>query len=994
MRPPAKSGKGDHCEAARGRTRETGRRTLALRLLLWLLLFSLLPVAIGRVSAAHRLSRRGLSGEFPAPVRGADVPLPGVNVALEQYDGQALEDVLRRIAAGGFVWVRQTFYFSRIVQAEGHFDWSVPDRIFAALSRYPQLRPVVVLDDAPPTPPADPERFAAFARAFASRYSHQVDVYQVWDEPNLAAHWGGGPVSPPAYADLLARVARAIRAADPTATILLAGLAPTTERGPLNLSEVRYLEQLYQAGAAPYFDIVAGKPYGFYTGPDDRRVDESVLNFSRLILLREVMERHGDGGKAIWATQWGWNALPRGWEGAPSIWGQTDEATQAARTVAAFERARNEWPWLGAMILEHFQPPVAANDPRWGFALVGPDNVPRPVYNAVARWATALPEAAPPGGYTADNPWSTYEGDWRIGAPGADIGSGSGRATFRFDGTSVALTVRRGPYRAFLYVTVDGQPAPGLPRDELGRAYLVLYDREAKPATVPLATDLPPGTHTVEIVPDGGEGQWAIVDWRVGTRLPRDGYVAKLAGLIAAGVILALLLAREARLVAWKRLEQRFLALPEWAQVAALVGGTGLLWYSSAGILREGWSSLWASICLLTLAALSPLLNWRADLGLALVACAAPFYLIPDGLIYRALSLPEMLIWLLSPAILRRRLTPLSALDKAVGMLMLAAIIATAAAVNRIAALFELRTVFLCPLLYYVLLRTRALNGKPRWRVVDAFVLGGCGVALIGLAQYALGRNLALAEGGWPRLQSVYHSPNNVGLYLGRVWPFLVAIPLWSETARGRRVLYGLALLPATLAVILSFSRGALLLGLPAALVAMGWQAGGRYRWLTLIPVLLCLLALLPLLRLPRFASLLDVDQGSTFFRLGVWRSSLSLIREHPWTGVGPANFLEAYRTRYVLPSAWEEFNLEHPHNVYLDHWTRLGILGVLAGAAVQIAFFKQQSRQPEGRDRGLSIALTGSMAALLAHGLVDNSLFFPDLAMAFFLLLALASPG
>jgi len=30
-------------------------------------------------------------------------------------------------------------------------------------------------------------------------------------------------------------------------------------------------------------------------------------------------------------------------------------------------------------------------------------------------------------------------------------------------------------------------------------------------------------------------------------------------------------------------------------------------------------------------------------------------------------------------------------------------------------------------------------------------------------------------------------------------------------------------------------------------------------------------------------------------------------------------------------------------------------------------------------------------MAALLAHGLVDNTLFFPDLALVFFLTLALA---
>ncbi len=961
---------------------------------LWLLLLSVLPIAASHAFDTHKLCSRGVPEQFPAPVRGADVPLPGVNVALEQYGDEELEDALRRIAAGGFVWVRQPFYQSKIAYDEGYYDWSIPDRIFAALSRYPQLRLVAVLDDAPPVPPADPERFADFACAFASRYGHQVAAYQIWDEPNLAAHWGGGPVSPPAYADLLARTARAIRSADPDALILLAGLAPTIESGPLNLSEVRYLEQLYQAGAAPYFDIVAGKPYGFDTGPDDRRVEETVLNFSRLIMLREVMVKYGDGVKAIWATQWGWNALPRGWSGAPSIWGQTDEETQAARTVAAFERARREWPWLGAMILEHFQPPVATDDPHWGFALLGPDNVPRPVYNAVAAWIAALPAAASPGGYPAGNPWVTYEGNWRVGPVGADVGSSGGRALFRFAGTSVALTVRRGPHRAFLYVTVDGRPADSLPRDEHGRAYVVLYDRETNLVTVPLATGLSPGVHTVEVVTDGGEGQWSIVDWRVGIRLPCEGSPISLTGLAIAGFVLIILSVRDARLIPWGRLRQCFLALPEWAQAAVSTGLAGLLWYSTAAALRQGWGSLWVSIGLLTLPLLALSLTWRVDMALALIALSAPFYLIPDGMIYRFLGIHEVLVLLVSSAIpgtlFRRRRGVLSALDKAVGLLILAAVVSGVAAANRLAALFELRAVFLLPVLYYILLRVAGLNGAQKWRVVDAFVVGGCAVALVGLVQYALGKNLALAEGGWPRLQSVYHSPNNAGLYLGRVWPFLVAVPLWSTTTRARRVTYGLLLLPVTLAVVLSFSRGALLLGLPMALLAMGWQAGGRYRWLTVIFTLICLLALLPLLHSPRFASLLEPDQGSTFFRLGVWRSSLNLIREHPWTGIGPGNFLEAYRTRYVLPSAWEEFNLEHPHNLYLDHWTRLGILGVLAGVAVQIAFFRHQLRRSGELDRGLSIAMTGSMAALLAHGLVDNSLFFPDLAIAFFLMLAL----
>jgi len=1124
-----------------------------LRLLLWLVLLLAVALAAQSVVVAHRTRTRGLSAHFPAPVAAAGVPMLGVNVALEQYDDEGLEAALARIAEGGFVWVRQPFYWSQIEPAPGRFDWTVPDRILAALARHPALRLIAVLDDSRSTVPAstggaeavplpDPDRFAVFAGRFAARYGAQVDDYQVWDEPNLAGHWGGGPVNPPAYADLLARTARAIRAADRSSTseatltggfparILLAGLAPTVETGPQNLSDVRYLEQLYQAGAALYFDVVAGKPYGFDTGPDDRRATESVLNFSRLVLLREVMVAHGDAGKAVWASHWGWNALPPGWAGAPSVWGQTDEATQAARTVAALARARAEWPWAGAAILEHWQPFVASDDAHWGFAVLRPDGTPRPVYEAVAAWAAALPEGARPGGYPADNPWTTYVGDWRVGPLGADAGSDGDRATFRFDGTSVALTVRRGPYRAFLYVTVDGagadtRPANGLPQDEAGRAYVVLYDRAPAAVTIPLATGLAPGLHTVEVVAERGQGQWVLVDWRVGGEPVRDGYAWQVAGLAAAGLVLVALLVCDARRVNWTALGQRFLGWPEQAQVALAVALTGLLWVTaalswgrdvapgtgvgspfvtppgtgaeSAAVMPPGTGAESATlvVSLFLLPVLAFLFGLRPDLGLALVAFAAPFYLHPGPMLYRALSLPEALVVVCLVGQITQHATRstfhvsrftfhvsrftfhvsrftfhASSLDHSVLLLLVAAVVAGVAAADRGAAFLELRSVFLIPALYYVLLRQARLDGKARWRVVDGWVLGGLGVALVGLVQYALGRNLVVAEGGLARLQSVYYSPNNVGLYLGRIWPLPVAVALWGGRGR-RRLLYGLALVPVTLALVLSFSRGALLLGLPAAVLVMGWRAGGRYRWAALALIVAGALVLLPLLSLPRFAALFDLREGSTFFRLALWRSSAGLVREHPWFGVGPGNFAAAYRTRYMLPSAWSEPNLEHPHNIYLDHWTRLGLLGLVAGLLVQVAFWRvvfsrsqppssgaprvsrsqppspgasrvsrsqppspgaprvsrsqppspgaprvsrsqppspgaprvSRSQPPSpGAPRSLSVnlahpcsevlrlGLAGSMAALLAHGLVDNTVFFPDLALVFFLTLAL----
>jgi O-antigen ligase len=115
------------------------------------------------------------------------------------------------------------------------------------------------------------------------------------------------------------------------------------------------------------------------------------------------------------------------------------------------------------------------------------------------------------------------------------------------------------------------------------------------------------------------------------------------------------------------------------------------------------------------------------------------------------------------------------------------------------------------------------------------------------------------------------------------------------------------------------------------------------------------------------------------------------MVRDHPLLGVGPDNFLYAYRTRYVLPTAWEQFDLSHPHNVVLDFATRLGLPGVVAFAALQIAFWRRAlSQYRDRRRRALVLGAMGVMANFLGHGLVDASYFVIDLAFVFYLTLAL----
>jgi O-antigen ligase len=244
----------------------------------------------------------------------------------------------------------------------------------------------------------------------------------------------------------------------------------------------------------------------------------------------------------------------------------------------------------------------------------------------------------------------------------------------------------------------------------------------------------------------------------------------------------------------------------------------------------------------------------------------------------------------------------------------------------------------------------------------------------------------------------VYGSPNNVGLFLGRCIPFALTFVL-VQLDSTRRVLALVALAIMLIAVLLTQSAGALFLGVPAALVvvlALAWGKRGVVAAIGL--ALLGTVATALALRSPRFARLLDFSEGTNFYRIRVWESALHAIQDRPVTGLGLDQFLYAFRGQYILPDAWQEPNLSHPHNFLLDLWVRLGVLGVAVFVWWQVAFWRAIShvyrtyRNGDALMYAISIGAMGSMANLLAHGLVDNSVYVNDLAYVFVLLLGIAA--
>jgi len=644
-----------------------------------------------------------------------------------------------------------------------------------------------------------------------------------------------------------------------------------------------------------------------------------------------------------------------------------------------------------------------------------------------------------------DSPALAYSPGWRVAPDGADPSEPadpwnepSGALNFTYTGSELVLRLAPGDYWGYLYVTVDGETANLLPDmrgnvDSRSRpaGYRTFYAPEAQqdggPSSqwqrVHRAADAS-RAHTVTVEVWRSWGQTPLrgiaVDALPPPPLPRWPGVLLLALSLAIGYPLAQNAA--ARMVSAAPLVPLRATIRAWFLPQLPVRTRMLFGAAAAAVAALGIALAFWPLAAAGLALLAYLSVCRPALWSAAVLFALPFYFsfaipLPGG---RAAGLIDVLLLagiavaaanalLFAPAESTyskggehnsRRLAWLLA------ALIAWALVSVFAAEHFTVALREWRTVFLSAGLFAMLLAvTFRASASPRddlWLIMASWVTGGAVAAAIGLAQYLAGAMLISAEGVY-RIRAFYGSPNNLALYLERT--FLAALAWAAFFPAGRaRLLSALAAGLQGAALLLTFSKGALFLGVPAGLVTL-WAGGlfilpsqGRSRrpllWLAGVAALF-VAALLPFLPTERFQRLLDFSQGTGYLRLQLWRSAWQMALDHPWLGVGPDNFLYAYRSFYLLPQAWQEPNLNHPHNWPLDWWTRLGIPGL----ALALAWFAagmaglwrrvQLCRTPALQRAGaLNLGLLAAAIAALTHGLIDASYALPDLMLVWVLIL------
>lgn len=200
--------------------------------------------------------------------------------------------------------------------------------------------------------------------------------WQIWNEPNFLLFWRPRP-DPGAYARLLRVSARTIRAADPEATIVAAGVAPV-EAG---ITPWAFLRRMYRVrGVRRSFDVVALHPYA----PHVRWVALEIR------FVREAMVEAGDGATPLLLTEIGVasdGAFPNSFDK-----GLGGQATFLRRVLRLVLRNRDRWRIAGVDWFTWRDAPTA--DPHCVFCQYGGlfdgSGAAKPAWWAFRRIATSV----------------------------------------------------------------------------------------------------------------------------------------------------------------------------------------------------------------------------------------------------------------------------------------------------------------------------------------------------------------------------------------------------------------------------------------------------------------------------------------------------------------------------------------------------------------------------------------------------------------------------
>ncbi len=306
-----------------------------------------------------------------------------------------------------------------------------------------------------------------------------------------------------------------------------------------------------------------------------------------------------------------------------------------------------------------------------------------------------------------------------------------------------------------------------------------------------------------------------------------------------------------------------------------------------------------------------------------------------------------------------------------------------------IAAVGIWKAYFVEPMLFFVILRTSLRDFDDAEKALLSLGAGAFAVAAFAIFQSVSGLGIPPPWDVEGRVTSVYPYPNAVGLYLSPIMLLGLCALHRSVAAKfNLRVCAWLVVLAASLVAIVLSKTEAAWVSLPVAFLLAFGLFVKKYR-----PVTIGLLVVLAFLSLsiPMLREKILLQDYSGEVRRKQWTETVVMLNEYWLTGAGLSGYPVALAPYHQL----EEIEIfQYPHNIFLNVWSELGLLGLLALCVLAWQTWRQTKKAfaQTSRFRWLAFGCFAALLQMTIHGLVDAPFFKNDLAMLTLALLALLS--
>lgn len=316
---------------------------------------------------------------------------------------------------------------------------------------------------------------------------------------------------------------------------------------------------------------------------------------------------------------------------------------------------------------------------------------------------------------------------------------------------------------------------------------------------------------------------------------------------------------------------------------------------------------------------------------------------------------------------------------------------------------------YLTLFLYYFLIKSIILNSSKKIFSGLFYVLfiSAVVVTLIGINQYIIGvKPLATWEDPTygdihTRVYSTLGNPNLLANYLLLILPISLTFPFEIKANLFYKMLFIFISFLILLCLIFTGSRGGYLGlvfscigGLSIFLSYVILQTRLTKQFYKIIFLILTLLSVVYLLLTYLFPDFLERiatifllrDYSSNNYRINVWLSCLTMLKDNWLIGIGPGNstFLMAYGL-YMMSG----FHALAAYNIFLELAIETGIIGSLIFILIFLTALLKSYCLFKEKGSILALGIFISLISLLAQGMVDTTFFRPQVSLPFWFLLA-----